>query len=101
VLQTREGFFEVGMAIVSTCHRGTATSDVGAGVAGFGPLVHGGSRSGTQIVAFLVRGPRQECPKSLRTQRALYSKFYLHPNHVEAMIVLRYVVLKRIFSEFN
>ena len=62
------------MTPLSSCHRGTATSDVGAGVTGFGPLVHGGSRSGTQIVAFLVRGPRRECSKSLRTLRAFYSK---------------------------
>ena len=69
------GFFfgEVGMTPVSSCHCGMATSDADAGVAGFAPLVYGGRRSGTQIIVFLVRGPRWECPKSLRTQRAFYS----------------------------
>jgi len=66
-------FGEVGMTLVSSCHCGMATSDADAGVAGFAPLVYGGRRSGTQIVVFLVRGPRWECPKSLRAQRAFYS----------------------------
>lgn len=42
------GFFlEDSMARVCSCHRGTATSDVGAGVAGFGPLVYSVNSSGT------------------------------------------------------
>ena len=61
------------MAPVSSSHCGMATSDADIGVAGFAPLVYGGRRSGTQIVVFLVRGPRWECPKSLRAQRAFYS----------------------------
>jgi hypothetical protein len=49
------GFFlEDSMATASSCHCSTSTSDAGAGVAGFGPLVHSGSSLGTQIVVFLV-----------------------------------------------
>jgi hypothetical protein len=49
------GFFlEDSMATSSSYHCGTSTSDAGAGVAGFGPLVYSGSSLGTQIVAFLV-----------------------------------------------
>jgi hypothetical protein len=64
------------VATASGSHRGTATSDAGADVAIFGPLVYGGSSLGTWVVVFLVEGPRWDCPKSLRTRGAFYSYFY-------------------------
>ena len=60
-----------------------STSDASADVVDFGPLVCDGNRLGTQVVTFLIRGPRRvtfliggprwESTKSLRTYSVFYS----------------------------
>ena len=55
-----------------SCVCGISTSDASADVVDFGLLVCDGNRLGTQVVTFLIGGPRRESTKSLRTYSAFY-----------------------------